>query len=82
MFPGGSARNLEAVRPTLVIEGVEDTSIRILADAQTSGGLLMAVAPERLDALLDALVEERTPVAAVVGEIFEDDRASIVVTRS
>ncbi|NOY55743.1 MAG: selenide, water dikinase SelD [Actinobacteria bacterium] len=82
LFPGGSARNLEAVRPTLVAEGVEDTSIRILADAQTSGGLLMAVAPERLDAMLDALVEERTPAAAVIGEIIEDDCASIVVIGS
>ncbi|GBD85970.1 selenide, water dikinase [bacterium BMS3Abin02] len=82
LFSGGSGRNLDAVRPALVVEGVDDTSIRILADAQTSGGLLMAVALERLDAMLDALAEERTPAAAVIGEIVEDDHASIVVTRS
>lgn len=82
LFSAGSARNLRAVRPTVVAEGVDDTSIRILADAQTSGGLLVAVPPEHLDAMLDALVEERTPVAAVVGEIIEDDCASIVVTGS
>ncbi len=40
----------------------------VLADPQTSGGLLMAVPPERLDALLGALAE-RGEAAAVVGGI-------------
>jgi len=82
LFPAGSDRNLDAVRPTLVVEGIDDTSIRILADAQTSGGLLMAVAPGRLDAMLEALGREGTPVAAVIGQIIEDDCASIVVAGS
>ena len=42
----------------------------ICTDAQTSGGLLLAVAPGRLDALLAALEAERTPAAAVIGEIL------------
>lgn len=79
-FPGGSDRNLEAVRPTVVGERIDDLTLRILADAQTSGGLLMAVAPDRVDRLMEALADERTPAAAVIGEVIEDDCASIVVT--
>ncbi len=41
----------------------------LLADAQTSGGLLIAVAPDRADALLAALARENTPVAATIGRI-------------
>lgn len=41
----------------------------ILSDAQTSGGLLIAVAPERCDALLAALRKHGTPCADVVGEL-------------
>lgn len=79
-FPGGSARNLAAVRPTVVGERIDDLTLRILADAQTSGGLLMAVASDRVDHMLEALKDERTLAAAVIGEIIEDDCASIVVT--
>jgi len=42
------------------------TPWRILCDPQTSGGLLMAVAPERLPALLTAL-GERSVLGAVIG---------------
>jgi selenide,water dikinase len=79
-FPGGSDRNLRAVRPTVVAQGVDEIRIRILADAQTSGGLLMSVPPERVDSLLGVLRGEGVPAAAVVGEIIEDDCASIVLT--
>ena len=39
--PGGSRRNLAWVQPHLVT-GVEDDELLLLADAQTSGGLLVA----------------------------------------
>ena len=41
----------------------------LLADAQTSGGLLIAVAPDRLDLLLGALRARSVPVRAVVGRV-------------
>ena len=40
--PGGSRRNLAWVRPHLVADGVDDDTLLLLADAQTSGGLLVA----------------------------------------
>jgi selenide,water dikinase len=79
-FPGGSVRNLRAVRPTVVADGIDELIIRILADAQTSGGMLIAVAPDRLDALIQALEAEHTLAAAVIGRIIEDECASIVLT--
>lgn len=41
----------------------------VLADPQTSGGLLMAVSPDRLDALLAAL-ETRNESAAIIGRML------------
>ena len=38
-------------------------------DAQTSGGLLLAVPPENETALLEALREAATPAAAVIGRL-------------
>lgn len=40
--PGGSRRNLDWVRPHLQADGVDDLELVLLADAQTSGGLLVA----------------------------------------
>jgi selenide,water dikinase len=51
----------------------------LLADAQTSGGLVIAVAPERLDALVAALVRERALAAAVIGRVVAGPPGRITV---
>jgi len=72
MVSGGTARNLEAAAPTTAFDrDVTQSDRLLLADAQTSGGLLLAVAPERLDQLLAELARERTPAAAVVGRLVK-----------
>jgi len=48
---------------------VDEVLVKVLADAQTSGGLLICVAAERTDALLEALRRQGTPCAAVIGEV-------------
>ncbi|MBU6430186.1 MAG: selenide, water dikinase SelD, partial [Cyanobacteria bacterium REEB65] len=54
--PGGSKRNLEYLRPELqIVPGLHEGDVYLLADAQTSGGLLLAVDPAKRDYLLQAL---------------------------
>jgi len=68
--PGGSKRNLAYAAPnTSFAAGIPTHLQLLLADAQTSGGLLIAVAPERLDALLAALERQGVAVRAVVGRL-------------
>ena len=69
VYPGGSERNLEAVRGMLTTQAGE-TQVRILADAQTSGGLLMAVPPGRVGRLMERLAAA-APQAAVIGEFTD-----------
>ena len=70
-FPGGTLRNLADVREDVSYpEDLPETRRALLADAQTSGGLLMAVPEEVLPELLDRLVG-RSPVAAVIGQVEE-----------
>jgi selenide,water dikinase len=68
-IPGGSRRNLTSVgdRVRWASDIIELDQL-LLSDAQTSGGLLMAVAPDRLDQLLSELAAEQTLAAAVLGE--------------
>ena len=53
----------------------------LLADAQTSGGLLLAVPPENERALVEALRSAETPAAAVIGRLTEGPAGSVRVVR-
>ncbi len=52
----------------------------MMCDAQTSGGLLISVAPDRCDDLVAALNDADTPCAAVIGEVTADRPGMINVT--
>ena len=73
VYPGGSMRNLRSAAP-VVENRAGETALKILADAQTSGGLLMAAPPEVLDRLVEGLAGA-APAAAVIGEFTEADPA-------
>ena len=72
--PGGTHRNLESLAGIVDWHAdiMEQTQI-LLADAQTSGGLLIAVAPQKLDALLGALADAGVQMKAVIGEVMAQD---------
>ena len=53
--PGGTRRNLAAVASRVDFAGLDDSDQLILADAQTNGGLLMAVDPSHETRLLEEL---------------------------
>ena len=68
VVPGGTKRNLAFAQEFVDFDAAVDPVQRlILADAQTSGGLLVAVAPERTDAFLRALHANGVPVFADIG---------------
>ena len=53
----------------------------MLADAQTSGGLLLAVSPANEATLLAALEAHGTPARAVIGEMVAGEAGHIDVRR-
>ncbi len=63
VVPGGTQRNLEAATNVDWAPELSPADRYICVDAQTSGGLLLAVPAENEAALLAALKEERTPAA-------------------
>jgi selenide,water dikinase len=73
-FPGGSKANLEFVEPLLVrrySSGDADAIARtkLAADAQTSGGLLVALRAEAAERLVEDLRASGHP-AAIIGELI------------
>lgn len=77
--PGGTKRNLADLEADVTWgEEVPDALRTVLVDAQTSGGLLIAVPAPDLKSLLSELTALRTP-AAVVGEVVEGKAGAITV---
>jgi selenide,water dikinase len=79
--PGGTRRNLESSGaewdPSLT-----DAERALVADAQTSGGLLLVVPPAQHAELIEALREERTPAAATIGRIVGGASGALRVERT
>ena len=67
MVAGGTQRNHAFVSDAVDWGELALDDQYLLSDAQTSGGLLLSVAPERADALVAALRERNTLAAAVIG---------------
>ena len=71
VVPGGTKANLDWVTPHVKFAAsIGRPAQLVLADAQTNGGLLAAVAPDRLEAVLRLLVDQGVE-AVHVGEVLE-----------
>jgi cysteine desulfurase NifS/selenium donor protein len=80
VVPGGTRDNLAYVEPHVKWEGtISDAQKILLADAQTSGGLLIAVAPEKLEALQNALDKRGVQVFAHIGQFTVPGPGRVVV---
>lgn len=76
---GGSRNNLRFAEPHVAWERAVPPPVRLLlADAQTSGGLLIAVPEEELTDLLQILERKGVQTRSVIGKI-NDERGRIAV---
>jgi len=78
VIAGGTRRNRSFVDPHVAWGDLDDAERFVLADAQTSGGLLIAASEDRADALA-AGFRERAVVAAEIGRTTEGTPGRITV---
>jgi selenide,water dikinase len=78
-IPGGSRDNLAWANQFAEWNGAPDTEKFLLTDAQTSGGLLLAVPQKTLPAVLKLLRRHRAPSAAVIGHIVRSKEPRITL---
>ncbi len=78
--PAGSHNNYRYLKPKITWdEGLSQEARLILNDAQTSGGLLIAVSPEKSDLLQKQLVKETCLSTRQIGKVISGNTGSIVV---
>ncbi len=77
-IPGGTRRNLEDLEDRVDFGDHDEGTRLILADAQTSGGLLISVPEDRAGELME-LLQATAPVAAIIGRIIDGAPGTIKV---
>lgn len=76
---GASTRNWAAYGAEVTLpQGCADWQRALLTDPQTSGGLLVAVAPEAAEAWVRRLREAGYPLASVVGRVEEGQGIAVI----
>ena len=80
VIPGAIERNREFVGSRLdITPGVDEALVHLGFDAQTSGGLLIAIPPERLERLQCALTKRGAGVF-IIGEFTSPSEGRIIVS--
>ena len=78
LCPAGLHRNREFYSPCLkIVNGVPTHVQDILFDPQTSGGLLLCLAPRKAELLLNRLRQAGVDEAAIVGEAVSEPRGVV-----
>lgn len=79
--PGGTRKNLATAEPQVSFGAdVSDEMKILLADAQTSGGLLLAIAPDKLSQAEDILHEAGAPIVVQIGSLQSQQGSNVIVS--
>ena len=83
VLPGGTRRNHEAAcEITRWSDAVSSTDQFVMTDAQTSGGLLIAVDCEHADAFVRSLADAGTLSQAIIGEVIPREEYLVSAVRN
>ena len=81
-IPGGTLQNLKTANRVTSWGKTKRPQRLLLADAQTSGGLLLAISPRRLQEVTSLLTEHGTACQAVIGRILPRRQQLITLSLS
>jgi selenide,water dikinase len=79
---GASGRNWKSYDSSVTLpDGTPEWQRQLYCDPQTSGGLLIACAPERADALLATIIADGYPAAQIIGKASAGEPRVVVEGR-
>ena len=80
VVPGGTERNLTAATEyTTWGAELKDVDRLLLADAQTSGGMLISVPNDRANQLIESLVDNKTLYSATIGKVSDGTPGQVTI---
>ena len=80
IVPGGTKRNYDFVKDSVNFSNsIDQTQKYLLADAQTSGGLLISVPQDKAETLQNLLNEHHCLASSIIGQVYNPAEVSIYV---
>lgn len=79
--PGGTKKNRKHYGQHVTFEGLSEAEELLVSDAQTSGGLVISVAPEKADAMVASLREHGALASHVIGKVCDGPTGTLRVGR-
>ncbi len=79
LVPEGRYANWEFRAHMVKDNQVDEDMLSILYDPQTSGGLLISIAPEKAEALLARIKQAGDSEAAIVGQVIDKPKSQIIL---
>ena len=80
LVPGGTHRNLSSMDQYVKWHpSITDQQKLLLCDAQTSGGLLISVSPEKADLLIGEMSQVGLTETRIVGKVLAEDPQPVEV---
>ncbi|MBS0010334.1 MAG: selenide, water dikinase SelD [Bacteroidales bacterium] len=79
IIPGGTYNNLKYVNKDVLFREQSRTMQLLLSDAQTSGGLLIAISKRHASSYLEQLADSGIRGAAIIGEFSDKGRGRITL---
>ena len=80
LVPGGTGRNKKFSQPWVRQPiDIPPYLLDVLYDPQTSGGLLISVAKNKIDDFIEELKKNQVPTAAIVGEVVSQPKGKIII---
>lgn len=81
VLPGGSKRNIKFMEDKVLYkDGLDDTIKAILCDAQTSGGLLIAINKDDAKEFVKELEDFSFGYAKIIGEVVSRGKKEIIIS--
>jgi selenide,water dikinase len=81
VIPGGTYRNLDFFKSKVIFEGLSKTEQLLCCDAQTSGGLLIAIDSDEANDLIEELRKKGILESKIIGHFIGNGKGDIRVIR-
>ena len=80
MVPGGTFKNLNSISENILFDSnIDDYQKILMADAQTSGGLIISVDTTKLPELLKSINKNNIYEASVIGNVRDKESSSVSI---
>jgi len=79
IYPGGTAKNMKYLEDKVIMNNIDENTFRLLCDAQTSGGLLIAMDKNDAKEYIKMIEDLSFGYGSIIGEVVPRGEKPIII---